>query len=216
MKSVLLIGLGRFGKHMAIKLHELNHQVFAIDKDEQRVSEVLSYVTNAQIADCTNINFISSLGIRNFDICIVAIGDNFQSALEITSILNELGAKLLIVRATRDMHAKILLKNGADEIVYPERQMAEWAAIRYSSDNILDYIELDKEYSIFEILTPKEWIGKTIGQLNIRKKYGINIMAFKYNGEMNLSISTDTLFTGKETILVLGKIKDIQKYFHIY
>ena len=143
MKSVLLIGLGRFGRHIAMKLNELNHQVMAVDKQESRVDEILPYVTNAQIGDGTNIEFLRSLGVRNFDVCIVAIGDDFQSSLETTSFLKELGAKKIVSRAARDVHAKFLLRNGADEIVYPEKQLANWTAIRYSSDHIFDYIELD-------------------------------------------------------------------------
>lgn len=215
MKSVLLIGLGRFGMHIAEKLDELHHQVMAIDKEEQRVENVLPFVTNAQIGDATNEEFLRSLGIKNFDVCIVAIGDNFQNSLETTSILKELGAKMVVSRAVGDVHAKFLLRNGADEVVYPERQLAEWTAIRYSSDHILDYIELDEEHAIFEISVPNGWAGKTIGQLDIRKKYNINIMALKHNGTMNLNINPETSLPKDDTILVLGDIKSIQKCFHI-
>ncbi len=215
MKSVLLIGLGRFGKHTAMKLTELHHQVMAVDVNEERVNDVLPYVTNAQIGDSTNEEFLESLGIRNFDLCIVAIGDNFQSSLETTSLLKELGAKMVVSRAARDVHAKFLLRNGADEVVYPERQLAIWTAIRYSSDHIFDYIELDESNAIFEISPPKSWINKTVGTLDIRKKYNINVMAVKHNGKMDLSITPDTRITGDETILVLGNNDDIQKCFHI-
>lgn len=215
MKSILLIGLGRFGRHIAIKLDELHHQVMAVDKEDTRVDAVLPFVTNAQIGDATNEDFLSSLGVGNFDVCIVAIGDNFQNSLEVTSLLKELGAKMVVSRAARDVHAKFLLRNGADEIVYPERQLADWVAIRYSADHILDYIELDEEHAIFEISIPEEWIGKTIGQLDIRKKYNINIMALKTNNIMNLKISSDTQLLKDSTMLVLGETKHIQKCFHI-
>ena len=215
MKSILLIGLGRFGRHIAIKLDELHHQVMAVDKEETRVDAVLPFVTNAQIGDATNEDFLSSLGVGNFDVCIVAIGDNFQSSLEVTCLLKELGARMVVSRAARDVHAKFLLRNGADEIVYPERQLADWVAIRYSADHILDYIELDEEHAIFEISIPEEWIGKTIGQLDIRKKYNINIMALKTNDIMNLKISSDTQLLKDSTMLVLGETKHIQKCFHI-
>ena len=215
MKSILLIGLGRFGRHIAIKLDELHHQVMAVDKEETRVDAVLPFVTNAQIGDATNEDFLSSLGVGNFDVCIVAIGDNFQNSLEVTSLLKELGARMVVSRAARDVHAKFLLRNGADEIVYPERQLADWVAIRYSADHILDYIELDEEHAIFEISIPREWIGKTIGQLDIRKKYDINIMALKTNDIMNLEISSDTQLLKGSTMLVLGETKHIQKCFHI-
>ena len=215
MKSILLIGLGRFGRHIAIKLDELHHQVMAVDKEDTRVDAVLPFVTNAQIGDATNEAFLSSLGVGNFDVCIVAIGDNFQNSLEVTSLLKELGAKMVVSRAARDVHAKFLLRNGADEIVYPERQVADMVAIRYSADHIFDYIELDEEHAIFEISIPEEWIGKTIGQLDIRKKYNINIMALKTNDIMNLKISSDTQLLKDSTMLVLGETKHIQKCFHI-
>lgn len=215
MKSILIIGLGRFGRHIAMKLDELHHQVMAVDKEDTRVDAVLPFVTNAQIGDATNEDFLSSLGVGNFDVCIVAIGDNFQNSLEVTSLLKELGAKMVVSRAARDVHAKFLLRNGADEIVYPERQLADWAAIRYSADHILDYIELDEEHAIFEVSIPEEWIGKTIGQLDIRKKYNINIMALKTNDIMSLEISSDTLLLKDSTMLVLGETKHIQKCFHI-
>lgn len=215
MKSILLIGLGRFGRHIAIKLNELNHQVMAVDNNESRVEAVLPYVRNAQIGDATNEDFIRSLGVRNFDVCIVAIGDNFQSSLETTSLLKELGAKMVVSRAARDVHAKFLLRNGADEVVYPEKQLASWTAIRYSADHIFDYVELDEEHGIFEISIPDAWIGKTVGELDIRKKYNVNIMALRCNGVLDMNIASETLLGDDQTMLVLGNIKNIQKQFHI-
>lgn len=215
MKSVLLIGLGRFGRHIATKLIELDHQVMAIDKCEERVNAVLPYVTNAQIGDSTSEEFLSELGVRNYDVCIVAVGGDFQSSLETTSLLKDLGAKLVVSRAERDVQAKFLLRNGADEVVYPEKQVASWTAIRYTADHIFDYIKLDQDHAIFEVAIPESWLGKTVGEVDIRKKYGINIMALKRNGQMNLTIHSDTLLENGETMLVLGHNKDIQKCFHI-
>ncbi len=215
MKAVLLIGVGRFGKHIALQLNQLGHQVMAVDNAEDRVDEIFPFVTNAQTGDSTNIEFLKSLGVRNFDVCIVTIGSDFQSSLETTSNLKELGASLVVSRAERDIHAKFLLRNGADEILYPEKQLAKWAAIRYGSNHILDYIELDDIHSIFEVTVPKEWIGKSIGQLDIRKKYNVNIMAVKKNGVMNMSITPDTVLSNEFTMLVLGEYKTLQKCFHI-
>lgn len=215
MKTILLIGLGRFGKHIAEKLQEFNHEVMAIDKCEDRVNSALPYVTDAQIGDCTNEEFMRTLGVRNFDVCIVTIGENFQNSLETTSLLKELGAKLVVSRASSDVHQKFLLRNGADEIIYPEKQLASWTAIRYTSDHIFDYIELNENYSIFEISVPKNWTGKTVGKLDIRKKYNIIIMGIKVSGQLNLNITTDTVLSDNETLLVLGNNKDIQKCFHI-
>lgn len=215
MKSILLIGLGRFGKHIALQLNQLGHQVMAIDDREERVNDILPFVTNAQIGDSTSEEFLQSLGINNYDVCIVAIGTDFQSSLETTSLLKELGAKLVVSRAARDVHAKFLLRNGADEVLYPEKQLAKWAAIRYSADHILDYIELDDDNAIFEVTVPKNWIGKTVGQIDIRKKYNINIMGFKKDGKIDVAITPDTLLTDDKTMLVLGEYKALQKCFHL-
>lgn len=215
MKSILLIGLGRFGKHIALHLNKLGHQVMAVDHVEDRVNSVLPFVTNAQIGDSTKSEFLESLGIRNFDVCIVAIGNDFQSSLETTSLLKELGAKLVVSRAARDVQEKFLLRNGADEVVYPEKQLARWTAIRYSADHILDYIELDEEHSIFEVSVPEDWVGRTIRQIDIRKKYDINIMGIRNNGKLALSVSPDMVLEKKDTLMVLGGNKSIQKCFHI-
>lgn len=215
MKSILLIGLGRFGKHIAIHLNRLKHSVLAVDMVEERIDDVLPYVTHAQIGDSTNQDFMESLGVRNFDVCIVAIGNHFQNSLETTSMLKELGAKLVVSRAARDVQAKFLLRNGADEIVYPEQQLAKWTAIRYTADHVLDYIELDEEHAMFEIPVPGNWTGRTIGQIDIRKKFNINIMGIKKNGKLELSLSPDIMLSAGETMLVLGRSKDLQKYFRI-
>ena len=215
MKSVLLIGLGLFGRHIAKKLNELGHEVMAIDKKEELVNEVLPYVTNAQIGDSTNEEFLRTLGVDNYDVCIVTIGGDFQSSLETTSLLKELGAKKVVSRAERDGQAKFLLRNGADEIVYPEKQLASWMGIRYSADHILDYIELDGEHAIFEVTVPKEWIGMTVGQLDIRRKYKINIMGIKKNGKFSVSITPDTVLTEDKTLMVVGEYKALQKCFRI-
>ena len=191
MKSILLIGLGRFGRHIAENLYELKHQVMAVDKKEDRVNAVLDFVTNAVIGDSTNEEFLKSLGVGNYDVCMVCIGDDFQSSLETTSLLKELGAKKVVSRAARDVHAKFLLRNGADEVVYPERQLAKWSAIRYTSDHIFDYVELGKEYSIFEIEIPNEWDGKTVSAIDIRGRFGINIMAIRRDGRLDINITPD-------------------------
>lgn len=214
MKSILLIGLGRFGKHVAIHLNQLGHQVMAVDNVEDRVESVLPYVTNAQIGDSTNVDFLESLGIRNYDVSIVAIGNDFQSSLETTSLLKELGAKLVVSRAARDVQAKFLLRNGADEVVYPEKQIAKWTAIRYSADHILDYIELDDDHAIVEVPVPGDWAGRTIAQLDVRKKHKINIMGIKRDGRLELSILPDMVLTAGESMLVLGRNRDLQKCFH--
>ena len=215
MKNILLIGLGRFGKNIALQLNKLGHEVMAVDNNEERVNDILPIVTNAQIGDSTNTEFLKSLGIRNFDVCIVTIGGDFQNSLETTSLLKELGAKLVVSRAERDVQAKFLLRNGADEVVSPEKQVANWAAIRYTADHIRDYIEVDEAHAIFEVEVPEGWVGKTVGELDIRRKYSINIMATKENGKINMAVTPETVLTDKITLLVLGSYKKLQKCFHI-
>ena len=214
MKTILLIGLGRFGRHVAIHLNRLGHQIMAVDTQGERIEAVLPYVTNALIGDSTNASFLESLGIRNFDVCIVAIADSFQSSLETTSLLKEMGGKLVVARAATDVQEKFLLRNGADEVVYPEKQLAKWTAIRYTADHILDYIELDEDHGMFEIPVPDEWQGRSIAQLDIRKKYNINIIGIRSGGKLEMPVLPDTVLNADAALLVLGKNKDLQRCFH--
>ena len=215
MKSILLIGLGRFGKHIAMKLRELNHEVMAVDHKEELVQEILPYATGAQIGDSTNEEFLRSLGVDNYDVCIVAIGDDFQSSLETTSLLKELGARMVISRAATDVQEKFLLRNGADEVVYPEKQLAKWTAIRCSADHILDYIEIDSDHAIFEVPIPKGWLGKTVGQLDIRKKYNVNILAVRTGSRLDSFITPDIPLCEGRTLMVMGRYRDLQKCFRL-
>ena len=215
MKSVLLIGLGRFGRGVAEKLNELHHQVLAVDRNEARVNEILPLVTDAQIGDATSETFLRSLGVHNFDVCIVTIGEDFQSSLETTSLLKELGAKKVVSRASREVHRKFLLRNGADDVVYPEGQLAAWTAIRHTTDHVLDYIALDEEYSIYDLQVPAEWCGKTVGGIDIRKKFNLNLLAVRENGHISRAVTSETMLQENQTILVLGKWKDVQKCFRI-
>ena len=215
MKNVLLIGAGRFGRHIAMQLSQLGHQVMAVDTNEERINDVLPFVTNAQIGDSTNAEFLRSLGIGNFDVCFVTISGSFQNSLETTSLLKELGAKCVVSRAERDVQAKFLLRNGADNVVYPEKQLAKWAAIRYSSDHILDYIELQDDHAIMEVTIPPEWIDKSIGTIDIRKRYNINILAVKKDGKLDMNITPDTVLSRNESMLVLGKYDVIQRCFRL-
>ena len=213
MKSILLIGLGRFGYHTAIKLNELRHEVMAVDSREDRVDRVMPYVTNAMIGDTTSEDFLASLGVSDFDVCLVTIADNFQNSLVTTSLLKELGARYVASRAASGVHAKFLLRNGADSVIYPEKQLADWAAVRYSSDHILDYIELDDTHSIFEVNVPDSWDGKTIGGINVRRNHNISILAIKHNGVLNMRISPETVLREEDTLLVLGELQDVEKCF---
>ena len=213
MKNVLLIGLGRFGMHVAAHLYDLGHQVMAVDTDEDRVNKVLPFVTNAQIGDSTDADFLRSLGVDNYDVCIVTIGGNFQNSLETASLLEELGAKKVVARAERDVQAKFLLRN--DEVVYPEKQVAKWTAIRYTADHILDYIEVDDSHGIFEVDVPPAWIGKSVGELDIRRKFDINIIALRRGGKTEFSVSPDMTLDDECTLLVMGELRALQKCFRI-
>ena len=215
MKSVLLIGLGRFGKHSALQLNKLGHEVMGVDINEERVNEAIEIITSAQIGDSTSESFLRSLGVNNYDICFVTISNDFQSSLETTSLLKELGASFVVSRAERDGQEKLLLRNGADKVVYPEKQIARWAAVRYSSNLILDYIELDENHSLYEVNVPPMWTGKTILELDVRKKYQLNIIAVNRSGFMEFSVSPDTVLTAGTTMLVLGEYKALQKCFKL-
>ena len=215
MKSVLLIGIGRFDKTIAEEIYKLGHQVMAVDRNENLINDVLPFVTNAQIGDSTSKEFLQSLGVDNYDVCIVTIKRDFQSSLETVALLEELGAKFVVARASSEFHAKFLLRNGANKIVFPEKQMAKWTAIRYTANHILDYVEIDENLSVFELDVPAGWVGKTVAQVDVRKKYNINIMGIFENGKLTASINADTVFTSDKPILVLGNYKDVQKCFKL-
>lgn len=210
MKSILIIGLGRFGRHMAQKFIEEGNSVLAIEKNEERADNALDILTDIQIADATNEMFIKSLGINNFDLCVVAIGDNFQTSLEITVLLKDFGAKFILARASRDVHRKLLLRNGADHVVYAEREMAERLAIKYGSKNIFDYIELSSEVAICEMAIPPSWIGKSIVEKSVRTRYRLSILAIKKEGIISPLPHPDHVFTRDETLIVMGEKNVIQ------
>ena len=215
MKNILLIGVGRFGRHIAMHLNQLGHQVMAVDRNEERIDAVMPYVTNAQIGDSVNADFLRSLGVGNYDVCIVTIGSSFQDSLETACLLKELGAKWVVSRAERDVQEKFLLRNGADAVVYPEKHEAKWAAVRYTADHILDLIQLDNTHAILEVEVPESWLGKSIIELDIRKKYGVNIMAIKHNDSINVNVEPDIVLTEDITLLVLGDYKNLKKCFKV-
>jgi trk system potassium uptake protein TrkA len=210
MKNVLVIGAGRFGRYTIRKLHDMGHQILVIDREESRINKILNLVSDARIGDSTNQEFLQTLGVETFDVCVVAIGDDFQSSLETTALLRECGAKFIVSRASRDVQEKLLLHNGADEVVYPEKQLAEWAAICYSSNYILDYIAVGEDFSLYEIAVPERWVGRSVAQLNIRRRYQINVVALKQGGRILSDINPDAPLTGDLTLLVIGRDKDVQ------
>lgn len=212
MKSVLIIGMGRFGHHLAKNMLELGNDVMIIDSEESRLEDMVPYATSAKIGDCTNPEVLKSLGIGNFDIVFVCIGTNFQSSLEITSLVKEMGARQVVSKATRDIHAKFLLRNGADEVIYPDKDIAEKCAERYSMDNVFDYIELDDDYAIYEIPPLKEWNGKSIRQADIARNYQVTVLGVRdASGEKRIMPSADYVVDASEHLMVLSERGNMAK-----
>lgn len=215
MKNILLIGLGRFGYHVAKELSKLDVQVLAIDKNEQFLREVDEYVTKTIIGDSCDIEFLRSLGINTFDQCIVAIGDDFQASVETVLNLKELSAKVIIARASKESQEKLLIKIGANYVVYPEKQLAKWTALHAGSSFIYDYMQLDGGYGVYEVGVPDSFIGKSLYELDLRKKYQINIVGVKSKNSVNVVISPDFKFSKNESILVVAKEEDFMRCFNI-
>lgn len=212
MKSVLIIGMGRFGNHLCRKMVELKNQVMIVDIEEEKLSAMLPFVTSAKIGDCTNVDVLKSIGVGNFDLCFVCIGTNFQSSLEITSLLKECGARCVISKATRDIQAKFLLRNGADKVIYPDKDIAEKMAVQYSADHVFDYIELTDEISVYEIPVHDKWVGKTIKEINFRAKYHVSILGTKEieTEKMNLMPGADYVFRRDQHLMVIGRNDDVE------
>lgn len=213
MKSILLIGLGRFGKHLARQLSEYDHDILAIDNDEEKVNDVLPFVHNTEIGHFTNEAYIESLGVRNFDECIVALGNNFQNSLEVTALLKEKGAQHIISRADSDSHAKLLRLVGADETIYPEKDMANRLAVKLSNKSVIDYFQLTSNFSIYEIPVPAKWQGKTIGEIGVRTRYNVSILATRLKDSEDLKPipKADYIFSKDETLMVFGNNEDVKK-----
>lgn len=210
MKSVLIIGLGRFGRHMAQKFLENGHEVMAVDFREERADAAVGMIQQILIGDATDERFMETLGISNFDLAVIAIGENFQTVLEITVLLKDLGCKYIIARATRDVHKKLLLRNGADYVSYAEREVAERLAIQFGMDNIFDYVELTPEIGIYEIAVPKKWLGKSMVELSVRTKYHVSVMATKKQNQIYPLPLPTHVFEEDESIMVMGTFKDVE------
>lgn len=212
MKSILIIGMGRFGHYLCDKMVELDNEVMVVDISEQAVEDVVQEVTSTLIADCTKEDVLRSIGVANFDICFVCISSNFQSSLEITSMLKEMGAKYVISKTNREIHAKFLLRNGADEIIHPDKDIAEKIAVKYSFGNLFDYIELSEDYSIYEIRPLNEWIGKTVRQSDIRAKFHISIVGIKHSDSgMKILPSAEHVIQENDHLMVISNKECIKK-----
>ena len=215
MKSILVIGIGRFGYHLIDQLNKAGDEILAVDSSEERIEPVLGMVTSSLLGDTTNESFVRSLGVENFDVCFVAIGDDFQASLETTSLLKECGARYVVARASRSVHEKFLLRNGADAVVFPEKQLAEWAAIRWCSGRVIDYLDYPGEFSIFEIEVPKSWIGKSLAELSIRNKLHLNVLSIRRDGNQILEFPADFIFETGDTVTIFGADKDIKKSLNL-
>lgn len=209
MKSILIIGMGRFGRHLCMNLSKRGNQIMIVDVKEENLEGMLPYVVSAKIGDCTNEEVLKSLGISNFDVCFVCIGTNFQSSLEITSLIKEMGARHVVSKATRDIHAKFLLRNGADEVIYPDREVAERLAVRFSANHVFDYIELADGYAIYEILPLDEWLNKTLIELDMRNRYHINVIGMKENGKVALMPAATHRIQPNEHLIIVGRQDDV-------
>ena len=209
MKRVLMIGMGKFGRHRCDSMSKLGNELMVVDVREEVLEELVSKVMNVRIGDCTSEKFLKSLDVGSFDMCIVCVGSNFQSSLEITSLLKEMGAKYVISKANRDIHAKFLLRNGADEVIYPNRDIAQRLAVRLSANHVFDYIQLSDDYSIYEIPVHQDWIGRTIRDINIRATYQINVLGIKTEEDTDFLPKPEYCFTGKEHLMILGRKEDV-------
>ncbi|MEA4816434.1 MAG: TrkA family potassium uptake protein [Lachnospiraceae bacterium] len=211
MRSMLIIGAGRFGTNLAVKLKELGNEVMLVDVNEEAIHKMTPFVTRVQVGDCMDRDVLSELGVRNFDVCFVCISDNFQSSMEITSLLKEQGAPYVVAKSDREIHAELLKKIGADDVVYPERDMAHRTAVRYSARGAFDYIELSPEYAIMEIVPPEDWVGRNVRELDVRTKHRINVIGVRVEKHILPLINAEHVFNAQEHIIVAGEQKDILK-----
>lgn len=211
MKSILIIGMGKFGHHLCSELLKSDNEIMVMDKDEEKARDLIYEVAKVQIGDCTDPQVIKGIGVDKFDEVFVCIGSNFQSSLEITSLVKEMGAKHVVSKTNRDVHAKFLLRNGADEVIYPDRDMAERVAKKYSANHVLDYVALNDDYSIYEINPPQEWVGKSIRENNVRQNHNINIVTVKEAGAKRVLPLPDHILKEDDVLMVLGRNDDVEK-----
>ena len=211
MKSFLIIGMGHFGQHLCKSLAKTDCELMIADKNEAAIEEMMKYADSAKIGDCTNIEVLETFDIPSFDTCFVCMGENFQNSLEITSLLKECGAKKVITKADRDIQEKFLLRNGADTVIYPDKNMAERYAVSESNEHVFDYINLDGNYSIYEIDVVDRWVGKTVRELNFRVNYNLSVLATKNGHKISPVISGTQRFEKGDHLLVLGTQEDVKK-----
>ncbi|MGL4736067.1 MAG: potassium channel family protein [Cellulosilyticaceae bacterium] len=210
MKQFVVFGLGRFGISLATTLAEAGYEVMVVDKSEERIQEISALVTHAVQADAADMDTLRSLGIRNFDVAIVAIGKDIQASIMTTLLLKEIGIPYVVAKASSEIHERVLRKIGADRIILPEHEMGMRIATNLMSGNIIDYIQLSSEYSIVEIAILQEWANRTIMDVNFRAKYGINIIAVQRHGKIDISPTPDYILSSEDVLVVVGSTKQLQ------
>lgn len=211
MKSFLVIGAGKFGHFLCRQLANKQTEVMIVDADEEKLSDMLSYVSSAKVGDCTRRDVMAGLGVEDFDEAVVCIPESFQNSLQIVDLLREYGAKNITAVASTDIQAKFLSKNGADSVVFPDRDMSERLAVSISNDSIFDFLKLSDDHGIYEITPPKRWIGNTVIKMDVRKRYNVNIIAVKTRSGHLLLPGPDYVFRTDEHLMVFGKSADIAK-----
>ena len=210
-KQFVIIGLGRFGRSVAKTLFSLGHDVMVIDQNAELIQDIADSVTHAVQMDATDENTLKTLGIRNFDVAVVTIGTNLQGSVMATLVLKELGIKHIIAKANNDLHAKVLYKIGADRVILPEKDMGVRIAHNLVSNSIVDYIELSPDYSIMEIKALDEWTGKSLSEIELRAKYGINVIAIKQKNDINIIPGANGIVREEDIIVAIGSAKDFNK-----
>lgn len=211
MKSFVVIGCGRFGTSVAKTLYKLGNEVMAVDMNSDVIQEISEFVTHAVVADALDESVLHELGLSNFDVVIISIASNIEASIMATLTAKEVGAKKVVVKAQSDMHGKVLTKIGADRIIFPERDMGARVAHNLTSSNILDFIELSPEYYIIEIAALKRWINKSLSELRLRNKYGVNVLAIKRGNSLTISPVADEIVKEGDILVVIGDAEDIRK-----
>ncbi len=213
MKSFLIIGMSTYGQHLCQELSRLDNEIMIADMDAAVVESMVKYSVSAKICDCTKQEVLESFGVDEFDCCFVCLGGNFTELLEICYLLKELGAKKVIAEVNREIETKFVLRNGADEAIYPELDAAKRVAAKESSDSVFNALALSDGYSVYETETPAKWCGESVKSMNVRAKYNINILATKNEDGMKPMLSPDYRFNERDHLIVMCHEDDIRRLF---
>ena len=211
-KQFIVIGMGRFGQSVARCLTAMGKEVLAVDKSEELINDIAPYVTHAVQADATDEKALNALGLRNFDVAVVTIGDDIQSSILVTLLCKEIGIGYVVAKAQSDLHAKVLLKTGADKVVFPERDMGMRLAHNLAAANVIDYIQVSGDLNVLEVNAVSQWTDKTLIELDFRKKYGVNVIAIKKeNGKVNTAPHGEDVIDKGDVLIVVGQTADIAR-----